>query len=62
MTVPDTPLAINPTENGFAVVGEIDAHTAPEISEAVARATRSSPCPRSAVRERRRRRTRRSGT
>ena len=30
MTAPDTPLAINPTANGFAVVGEIDAHTAPE--------------------------------
>ena len=42
MTTPDTPLAINPTANGFAVVGEIDAHTAPEISEAVARATSSA--------------------
>ena len=39
MTVPETPLAITPTDNGFAVVGEIDAHTAPEISEAVAQAT-----------------------
>lgn len=36
MTAPDTPLAITPTATGFAVVGEIDAHTAPEISEAVA--------------------------
>jgi anti-sigma B factor antagonist len=39
MTAPDTPLAITPTDNGFAVVGEIDAHTAPEISAAVAQAT-----------------------
>ncbi len=39
MTAPDTPLAINPTANGFAVVGEIDAHTAPEITEAVLQAT-----------------------
>ena len=38
MTAPDTPLAINPTATGFAVVGEIDAHTAPEITDAVARA------------------------
>jgi anti-sigma B factor antagonist len=36
MTAPDTPLAITPTGNGFAVVGEIDAHTAPQISAAVA--------------------------
>jgi anti-sigma B factor antagonist len=42
MTVPDTPLAITPTANGFAVVGEIDAHTAPKISEAVAQAGGSS--------------------
>src|SRR5262245_44088472 len=39
MTAPDTPLAITPTENGFAVAGEIDAHTAPEISEAIAQAS-----------------------
>jgi len=42
MTVPETPLAITPTANGFAVVGEIDAHTAPDISEAVAKATTTS--------------------
>jgi anti-sigma B factor antagonist len=42
MTAPDTPLAITPTANGFAVVGEIDAHTAPDISEAVAQATSPS--------------------
>jgi len=36
MTTPDTPLAITPTASGFAVAGEIDAHTAPTISEAVA--------------------------
>ena len=38
----DTPLAITPTANGFAVVGEIDAHTAPDISAAVAKAKTSS--------------------
>ena len=42
MNLPDTPLAITPTDNGFAVVGEIDAHTAPDISKAVARATGAS--------------------
>lgn len=42
MTAPDTPLAIEPTANGFAVVGEIDAHTAPEITEAVARSDHRS--------------------
>lgn len=36
MTTPDTPLDITPTATGFAIVGEIDAHTAPEISRAVA--------------------------
>ena len=39
MTAPETPLAITPTDHGFAVVGEIDAHTAPDISKAVAKAT-----------------------
>lgn len=42
MTVPDTPLAINPTAHGFAVVGEIDAHTAPAIAAAVAEITGST--------------------
>ena len=42
MNVPETPLAITPTANGFAVVGEIDAHTAPDISAAVAKATTTS--------------------
>jgi anti-sigma B factor antagonist len=42
MTDPETPLAITTTANGFAVVGEIDAHTAPKISEAVAEATTTS--------------------
>jgi anti-sigma B factor antagonist len=42
MTVPDTPLAISPTPKGFAVVGEIDAHTAPAITEAVTQTTSSS--------------------
>ena len=42
MNVPETPLAITPTANGFAVVGEIDAHTARDVSEAVAKATTSS--------------------
>ena len=42
MTVPDTPLAITPTANGFAVAGEIDAHTAQKITEAVERASEGS--------------------
>ena len=42
MTAPDTPLAITTTVTGFAVVGEIDAHTAPEISQAVARSVLDS--------------------
>ena len=36
MTTPETPLAITPTASGFAVAGEIDAHTAPAITDAVA--------------------------
>jgi anti-anti-sigma factor len=40
--MPDTPLAITRRTHGFAVVGEIDAHTAPDISKAVARATGAS--------------------
>jgi anti-sigma B factor antagonist len=36
MTASDTPLVITQTGNGFAISGEIDAHTAPQISAAVA--------------------------
>jgi anti-anti-sigma factor len=36
MTAPETPLSINQTATGLAIVGEIDAHTAPEITTVVA--------------------------
>lgn len=36
MTTPDPPLTITPTDTGFRVVGEIDAHTAPEIARTLA--------------------------
>lgn len=36
MSAPDTPLAITRTATGFAIAGEIDAHTAPSISQAIA--------------------------
>jgi anti-sigma B factor antagonist len=42
MTAPDTPLVITPTGAGLAIAGEIDAHTAPQISAAVAEAGGSS--------------------
>lgn len=35
MTESASPLVITPTGSGFAVTGEIDAHTAPEITEAI---------------------------
>lgn len=35
MTDFGSPLTITPTDGGFAVTGEIDAHTAPAISAAV---------------------------
>lgn len=36
MTEPGSPLTITPTAVGLAVVGEIDAHTAPSLAAAVA--------------------------
>lgn len=42
MSAPDTPLAITPTATGFAIAGEIDAHTAPSISQTLAASTSRS--------------------
>lgn len=39
MTDPAVPLAILPTESGFELTGEIDAHTAPTIAAAIADST-----------------------
>ena len=36
MTAPDELLVITPTDEGFSVVGEIDAHTAPSLAAAIA--------------------------
>ena len=35
MTESASPLVITPTDSGFSVSGEIDAHTAPEIAAAI---------------------------
>lgn len=40
MTGSENLLVITPTDDGFAVEGEIDAHTAPSLAEAVADAQR----------------------
>lgn len=39
MTESASPLVITPTDSGFAVSGEIDAHTAPEIAAAISRSS-----------------------
>lgn len=36
MTDPGHPLVISPTEGGLSVSGEIDAHTAPRVADAIA--------------------------
>ena len=42
MTAPETPLSIIQTATGLAIVGEIDAHTAPEITAVVSRSEADS--------------------
>lgn len=36
VSTPDVPLAIAPTADGWALVGDVDAHTSPALAEALA--------------------------
>lgn len=42
MTDPVAPITIETTSTGIAIAGEIDAHTAPRVAEALAAAARRS--------------------